>query len=93
MVEMIPTGLSRGLPPVDELHGGLEGAVAVSHPLILRETEEMKKYALKIRNGCLPCQLHLSNVWRLEKCDLHLIGQGLAEIGCPSSNRSFRLLV
>ena len=81
MVEMIPTGLSRGLPPVDELHGGLEGAVAVSHPLILRETEEIKKYALKIRNGRL-ADSYFSNVWRLDKCDLHFIGQGLAEIGC-----------
>ena len=45
---MIPTALSRGVPPVDELHGGLEGTVAVSHPLILRETEEIKKHALEL---------------------------------------------
>jgi hypothetical protein len=53
VVEMVVDPFGARLAPVVEAHGALESGIAMPHPLVLRQSEEVEEDLLQIRDGGL----------------------------------------
>src|SRR5262245_8841281 len=76
----------RPFAPVDELHGGLEGGVALTHPLVFGQAEKIEEHALQVRHRGFT-DTDLRNGGGFDQRDTDLLPERLREIrrGHPAS--------